>query len=438
MIVMKFGGSSVATAERIKQMVLIIRDRLEQKPIVVASAFRGVTDELFTLANSALKGDESLFEKIRERHHRIINELELDSNIVRDNLAELSVLLRGIGLVKELTPRTLDYVVSFGERLSTRILAAFFSKSGIPSEQYDAFDIGMITDANFGGANPLPEAETELKKHILRMTKLPVITGYIGKTKGGDITTLGRNGSDYTATIVGAAVGAKEVQIWSDVDGIMTSDPRIVQNAKLISAVSFEEASELAYYGGKSLHPHSILPAVRKNIPVRVLNTFNPSGTGTSVLEKIQGERSGVKAVAFKRNQFIVDVSSPKMLMGHGFLAKIFDCFAKFGVVINIVSTSEVAVSVTTDSPKNLDECVAELSKEFTVTIRPEMAIICIVGSGMKDTPGIAGDVFAAMKEAGINVVMISHGASKVNLTFVVENKDVETTVKSLHKRFFG
>lgn len=438
MIVLKFGGSSIATADRIKMMVPIIRERLEQKPIVVASALRGVTDDLFTLANNAVKGDESLFEKIRMRHLKIIQELDLDVNIIRDNLFEMKTLVQGIGLVKELTPRSLDYLVSFGERFSTRILAAYFTNCGIPAEQYDAFDIGMITDSNFGAANPLPEAETELRKHILRMTKLPVITGYIGKTRGGEITTLGRNGSDYTATIIGAAVGAKEVQIWSDVDGIMTADPRIVQNAKLITAVSFEEASELAYYGGKSLHPYSILPAVRKKIPVRVLNTFNPSGPGTSVLEEIPDDKVGVKAIAYKRDQYIVDISSPKMLMGHGFLAKIFDCFAKFGVVINIVSTSEVAVSVTTDSPRNLNECVAELSKEFTVTVKPEMAIVCVVGRGIKDTPGIAGDVFSAMKEAGINVVMISHGASKVNLTFVVENKDVEETVRSLHKRFFG
>lgn len=438
MIVMKFGGSSVSDADRIRGVADIVKRYADQRPIVVCSAIRGVTDDLIKLAHEAVGGTTSLLERIQERHVQVIDTLGLDRGLIKDNLAELGVLIKGISLVKELTPRTLDYVASFGERLSCRIIAAHLTQAGLPTEEHDAFEIGMVTDDRYGSANPLPEAEAELKRQIARISKIPLVTGYIGKTKNGDITTLGRNGSDYTATILGAAVGAKEVQIWTDVDGIMTADPNIVKSAKTIEVLSFPEASELAYYGGKLAHPFTILPAIRKNIPVRVLNTFKPDHPGTQIVAHVDGSRKGVKSIAYKKHQIIINLESSQMLMGHGFLSRIFDTFARHEIVINMVSTSEVSVSVTTDSPKNLDKAIGDLSKDFEVTVEKDKTIICVVGDGIKYIPGVSGDVFSALRDAAVNINMISQGASKINLAFVINTEDVPVAIRALHQKFFG
>ena len=437
MIVMKFGGSSVSDGPRIRGVIEIVRSRLDRKPVVVASAFRGVTDDLFAAAEEALTGKEGLLEKVRARHQSVIADLGLPSDLVHEVLAELAVLLKGISLVKELTPRTLDYVVSFGERLSTRIMAAAFDKAGIPASQHDAFDIGMLTDDQFGHAQPLPEAETELRRHVLPMKRLPIVTGYVGKTRGGDITTLGRNGSDFTATIIGAAIGAEEIQIWSDTDGVMTADPRLVPSAKPIAFLTFDEASELAYYGGKVLHPSTIVPAVLKGIPVKVLNTFRPGHPGTTVLSKLDQPQHGVKSIAHHLSNFVVNIRSSRMLMGHGFLARLFGVFAEHRVVVNMVSTSEVTVSVTVDSPRRLDAAVEALSKFAEVTVEEGRTVVCVVGEGLRSTPGIAGLVFEALREASVNVLMISQGASKINVAFVVADRDAESAVRALHRKFF-
>lgn len=438
MIVMKFGGSSVADAERMRNVIGIVRARLDRKPVIVASAFRGVTDDLFALAEEALKGNDARLEKIRARHYEAIDSLGLDRSLVQEPLAELAVLLKGISLVKELTPRTLDYVVSFGERLSCRVLAAAFTKGGVPAEPHDAFDVGMITDDRFGGAQPLPEADGEIRRHFSRMTKLPVITGYVGKTRAGDITTLGRNGSDFTATILGAALDADEVQIWSDTDGIMTADPRVVPDARPIEQLTFEEASELAYYGGKVLHPATIVPAIRRRIPVRALNTFRPDHPGTAITPSAAPKAGGAKSIAYHLGNYVVNVTSSRMLMGHGFLARIFEAFARHKVVVNMIATSEVSVSVTTDSARNLDLATRDLEQVGEVTVEKDRAIICVVGEGLKLTPGIAGDIFGALRDASVNVLMISQGASKINVAFVVQNEDAHRCVQALHRKFFG
>lgn len=437
MIVMKFGGSSVANAERIRTVCDIVRSRLDRRPVVVASAFRGVTDDLFKLAEEALKGNDALLEKVKNRHLECATELGVDPGLLRDNLAELAVLLKGISLVKELTPRTLDYVVSFGERLSTRLIAAAFTKAGLPAEQHDAFDIGVLTTDEFGGAQPLPEADEEIRRHVARMKTVPVITGYIGKTRNGDITTLGRNGSDFSATILGAALDAEEIQIWSDTDGVMTADPRICPDARPIGTLTFEEASELAFYGGKVLHPATIIPAIRKKIPVRVLNTFKPSHPGTAIVAAPTESRQGVRSIAHNLHNLIVTVTTPRMLQGHGFLAKIFNVFAKYKLVIDLVSTSEVSVSVTVDDSRNLGAALEELRTFADVVVEREKAIVCVVGDGIRHTPGIAGEIFSALRDAGVNVLMISQGASKINIAFVVEDADCTKTVQALHRRFF-
>lgn len=437
MIVMKFGGSSVSDGARIRNVIEIVRSRLDRKPVVVASAFRGVTDDLFAAAEEALTGKDGLLDKVRARHQSVIADLGLPADLVKEVLAELAVLLKGISLVKELTPRTLDYVVSFGERLSTRIIAAAFEKAGVPASQHDAFDIGMLTDDQFGAAQPLAEAESELRRHVASLTRLPIVTGYVGKTRGGDITTLGRNGSDFTATVIGAAIGAEEIQIWSDTDGVMTADPRVVPTARPIAFLTFDEASELAYYGGKVLHPSTIVPAVLKGIPVKVLNTFRPAHPGTTILAKLDSPQRGVKSIAHHPSNYVVNIRSSRMLMGHGFLARLFGVFAEHRVVVNMVSTSEVTVSVTVDSARRLDAAVESLSKFAEVTVEEGRTVVCVVGEGLRSTPGIAGLVFEALREASVNVLMISQGASKINVAFVVEDRDAESAVRALHRKFF-
>ncbi|MBI3297736.1 MAG: aspartate kinase [Elusimicrobia bacterium] len=437
MIVMKFGGSSVAGAERIRAVAELVRGRLAEKPVVVVSAFRGVTDDLLALAKAALKGDREGVQAVRRRHNDAADELGVDRELVKEQLDELSDLARGISLLKELTPRTLDYAAGFGERLSSRLIAAYLTKAGIPARQFDAHEAGLLTDARHGSANPLPEADAELKKSLGTVKETAVVTGFIGRAPSGDMTTLGRNGSDYTAAILGAALGAREIQIWSDTDGIMTADPRLVPEARPIASLSFEEASELAYYGGKVLHPHTLVPAIRKGIPIRVLNTFKPDLPGTSVLAKLEERAKGPRSIAFRRHLSVVSVTSPRMLMGWGFLARIFEVFARLQVAVDMVTTSEVTVSVTVDDPRRVEEAARELGSEFEVTVEKDMTIVCVVGDGIRAAPGIAGEVFSALRDAAVNVSMISQGASKINLAFVVADADVPKAVQALHRRFF-
>lgn len=438
MIVMKFGGSSVAGADKIARVLEIVKGRKKRRPIVVASAFRGVTDDLLALANDALNGDLSRLGLIEKRHRDAAAELGVDVKPLEPLFEELSALSRGVSLLGELTPRTLDRVAGFGERLSTRLIAAYFTKQGLPARQFDAPEAGLVTDERFGGANPLPEAAGLLNRALGAVEEVPVVTGYIGRTKAGEITTLGRNGSDYSATIVGAAVGAEEIEIWSDTDGIMTADPRMVPEAIPLANLSFAEACELAHYGGKVLHPHTLVPAMEKDIPVRVLNTFKPDHPGTKIVARPKKLEGGVlKSIAFKRKQLIVTASSPRMLAGPGFLARIFQILARHDVDVDMVATSEVSVSATTGLERGLDQAVAELKSEFETTVEKGRAVVCAVGDGIQQTPGVAADVFGAVRDAGVNVRMISQGASKNNVTFVVADEDVERAVRALHSRFF-
>lgn len=435
MIVMKFGGTSVGTAERIRQVAEIVRLNLPRKPILVVSAHGGVTDLLIRLARDAVRGTPPL-DLLRERHLDIIRDLGLDPRLPEALLSELEVLLKGISMVKELTPRTLDYVMSFGERLSVRTVAAHLATVGLPSVAVDAYDLGLVTDSNFGAALPLPDSDAAIAWNLRRITDLPVVTGFIAKNREGDFTTIGRNGSDYTASILGAAAGAEEIQIWSDVDGVMTADPSIVSSALSIDRMSFDEASELAYYGGR-IHPATLVPAVRKRIPIRMLNTFRPASPGTVILQ--HAARQGtVKSIVHKGDLFLINIVSTRMLQHHGFMGKIFDIFARHQIVIDMVATSEVSVSLTTDSDRNLEGAVKELAQIADVTVEPGKALVCVVGEGIRDTPGVAGDVFMAIKRASVNIEMISYGAARINIAFLVENEDVRTAVRALHEAFFG
>ncbi|MBI3270588.1 MAG: aspartate kinase [Planctomycetes bacterium] len=434
MIVAKFGGTSVGDAERIQNVVAITRAQLQRKPVLVVSAHSKVTDQLVALAEAALHGHFDVG-PLRERHQKIIRDLGVDS-MIEPLFAELEGLLKGISMVKELTPRTRDYVLSFGERLSVRTIAAYFNKCGLPAVPVDAFDLGLVTDSNFGSASPLPEGDALMAFNVKRFDKLPIVTGYVGKDRNGDITTLGRNGSDYSATILGGAIDAEEVQIWTDVDGVLTADPRIVPEAVPLGQMSFGEASELAYYGGKVLHPLTLIPAVRKDIPVRVLNTFKPQSKGTVILRECPPEGT-VKSIVSKDGIYLISIVSLRMLLHHGFMAKIFEIFGRYRIVIDMIATSEVSVSLTTDDDESLEPAVKELSAFADVTVQEGMAIVCAVGDGMRRAPGVAAEVLGALRGAGVDPLMISQGATRVNLAFLVESPQVRTAVHALHDHFF-
>ncbi|MGA2624573.1 MAG: lysine-sensitive aspartokinase 3 [Bacteroidota bacterium] len=452
MIVMKFGGTSVEDAASIKRVVTIVRREMGRRPLVVVSACAGVTNDLIKVAQLARKGDKDastgLLSRLHERHRAIIDGLLYPptSDRVRDAVSalfeELRNLVMGVYLLGELTNRSLDTFSSYGERLSSLIIEAALLQDGLQAELLDARSI-MITDAHFGSAHPmfdvLSERVTEVLMPVLKSGKTVMTQGFIGATEDGATTTIGRGGSDYSAAIFGAALGAEEIQIWTDVDGMMTADPRIVPEAKIVQQMSFDEASELAYFGAKVLHPKTILPAVQRNIPVRVLNSRRPELKGTLILKTpATSGKFPVKSIASKKGITLVNVSSSRMLLAHGFLARIFSIFADHQKSVDVVSTSEVSVSVTIDSKDGLDAIRAELEQIGETRVASGRAIICIVGERMKDTPGIAARVFGALARAQVNVEMVSEGASEINITLVVDEGAADNAVRVLHEEFFA
>jgi aspartate kinase len=351
----------------------------------------------------------------------------------------LDDLLRGIAAVGELTPRTNDLVLSFGERLSSRIIAEAFEEQGLEGAHVDARSC-IVTDASYGKAAPQESAiEARLAAIVLPLIdagKTPVLGGFIGATAEGITTTLGRGGSDYTAALVGGGMHAGAIEIWTDVNGIMTTDPRICPDALRVKTISFEEAAELAYFGAKVLHPATILPAVQKSIPVWVLNSRNPENEGTKITAMAAKCASPFKSIAAKKKLTIIDVVASRMLMSHGYLKAVFDVFDKYKCVIDMVSTSEVSISVSVDSNQQLPEICAELAKIADVKMEGHKALVCLVGEDIRGHNGIAGQVFSAISH--VNVRMISQGASEINMSFMIDEEDVEEAVRSLHEHFFA
>ena len=351
----------------------------------------------------------------------------------------LDDLLRGIAAVGELTPRTNDLVLSFGERLSSRIIAEAFEEQGLQGAHVDARSC-IVTDASYGKAVPQESAiEAKLAAIVLPLIdagKTPVLGGFIGATAEGITTTLGRGGSDYTAALVGGGMHAGAIEIWTDVNGIMTTDPRICPDALRVKTISFEEAAELAYFGAKVLHPATILPAVQKSIPVWVLNSRNSENEGTKITAMAAKCASPFKSIAAKKKLTIIDVVASRMLMSHGYLKAVFDVFDKYKCAIDMVSTSEVSISVTVDSNQQLPEICAELAKIADVKMEGHKALVCLVGEDIRGHNGIAGQVFSAISH--VNVRMISQGASEINMSFMIDEEDVEEAVRSLHEHFFA
>ncbi len=449
MIVMKFGGTSVEDATAIKRAASIVEERLEQRPVVVVSAMAKVTDQLVAVSKAAGSGNRQqaleVARCLRERHYTTAGELlgtglftQLHGELEAD-FDSLDELLRGISAVGELTPRTSDLVLSFGEYVNSKIVAAAFSTVGMPASLVDARQV-IVTDNHHTRAVPMfDETNDRLMatvKPLLDRGQVPVMGGFIGSTLEGVPSTLGRGGSDFSAAIVGGGLDAARIEIWTDVDGMKTTDPNVCPDAHRIKVIGFEEAAELAYFGAKVLHPATLLPAVEKNIPVYVLNSRNPKNEGTCIQAQAPHCKNTFKAIAAKKRITIVDVVAARMLMAHGFLKSIFDVFDKHRCAVDVVSTSEVSVSLTVDSNEAIPAIAADLEKLAYVKYQGRKAIVCLVGDNIRERPGVAARVFTAL--ADINVRMISQGASEINITFVIDEDAVPEAVRRLHKEFFS
>jgi len=419
------------------------------RPLVVVSAMAKVTDGLLSAAEASGRGDRvgalALSSKLRLRHAGTAAKLidpAARGSVLKDLHADFDALdevLRGIAAVGELTPRTTDLVVSFGERLSSRIVAAAFQAHGIPGAHVDARTV-MVTDAGFGKAVPQQAAiATRLCGKVLPLIEagsVPVMGGFIGATENGITTTLGRGGSDFSAALVGGGMSAGAIEIWTDVNGIMTTDPRLCADALRVKTISFEEAAELAYFGAKVLHPATILPAVQQNIPVYVLNSRNAGNEGTRITAVAPHCSSPFKCIAVKKDLTIVDIVASRMLMSHGYLRSVFEVFDRHRVAIDMVSTSEVSISMTVDTSDRLPAIAADLQRIADVKYESNKALICMVGEDIRGHNGIAGRVFTAVQH--VNVRMISQGASEINMSFMIEEDDVVEAVTSLHRVFFA
>ncbi len=439
MRVMKFGGTSVGDPARVLNLCDIVRDALPLRPVVVVSAASKVTDMLLTAARKAAAGEVDA-SPVEARVTALLRAFELSPALVEAELAGLRDALSRIAAAREATPELTDLVASYGERISVRGVAATLRAKGIAATAHDAFDLGMVTDDAFGSAEVLPEHEAAIARSVrarVEAGEVPVITGFIGKTRDGRVTTLGRGGSDYSAALVGAAVGSDEIEIWTDVPGVMSSDPRVVPEAHTIPALSFDEAAELAYFGAKVLHPKTIHPAVRRGIPVRVKNTFEPPHPGTVITAAGDASARGARAIAHKKGIAVVNVVSTRMLLAHGFLARIFEVFKRHRVVVDLVATSEVSVSCTVDREEGLEAAARELAGIGEVSIARDRTLVCVVAAGLLSDAAACPRIFAALGAEGVAVELISMGASAINVSLVVPGDAGDRAVRALHRALF-
>ncbi len=445
MIVAKFGGTSVGDAEAIARTAGIVRARLHRAPVVVTSALAGTTNRLIELANQAATGQLivalTLVEELRQRHFATIEalgvgddtELVTDTGVLFDELAHLAEALSVLG---DVTPRSLDAVSAMGERLSAPIVAAALARIGVPAAFVDARRVMATTD-DFGRAEPrADEIAVACRAHVLplvRAGKVPVLGGYIGATAAGVTTTLGRGGSDYSASLFGAAMDAEAIEIWTDVDGMLTADPRVVPAARLIEHIRFDEAAELATFGAKVLHPSTIAPAVRKGIPVFVFNSRRPEGSGTRIT--FDAPRLPVRAIAGKSRTVVVKVRSPRMLAAPGTMRAIFEVFERNRTSVDVVATSEVSVSVTVDDDQHLEAVVAQLSAYGDVAVERGRGIVALVGAGLGASTQTMARALTALGDLRLHMVSLS--ATGINLTLIVDGDAVHEAMRRLHAAFF-
>jgi aspartate kinase len=447
-IVIKFGGTSVGDAERVANAIDIVAERKHLNPIVVVSALAGVTDDLVAATEAACAGDgqrvNDIIDRIRQRHEDVAMRLVqqkfdfFDTFVKRldKQIEEIHTILRGITLLREVTARAHDKIVSIGEKLSSVLFTYSMMMRALPGEHVESEDV-IWTNDHFGGATPRMDLTAEAARTtllpIVERNHIPVLGGFIGRTIDGATTTLGRNGSDYSAAIVAAAVGADEVQIWTDVDGLLTCDPRFVPSARVIDHLSHEEAAELASFGAK-LHPRTLEPAIEAGIPVRILNTHNPASPGTLITrEGTSG--TGPRSVARKRNVTVVHMTSNKMLGAHGFLARLFHVFEELKISVDLIATSEVSVSVTVDEHHSVDELKKRLHGVADVEVINGQSIIAIVGRNLLADTLAGARVFEALR--GVPMQMLSLGRSGLNLSIVINDADSDLAIQRIHHVLF-
>ncbi len=463
--VMKFGGNTVATAERVSNTASIIRSYYSSssnnnnKLIVVVSAIKGITDELISICDSIKRKDEHLtntiLSNIINKHKDIVNNLRLQesnreelSRVVDALANELSSVVKGLLLIKEVTPRSMDYILSFGERFIAPILCYALRDMGVKAEHMSGKDAGIVTDSTYGNAKPLMDTTRLRIRHRLEPMLdngiVPIVTGFIGVDQYDNITTLGRGGSDYTATIIASCLDADEIILWSDVDGLMTADPKIVKNAQVLREVSYSEAMEMALFGAKYLHPRALEPVLDKGIPIRIRNTFNLEEQGTLIVKNSNAYPNKiVKAVTAIKNMALIDVRGTSMIGSPGTAGKIFSILGNDGINIVMISQgpSESSISMVVRK-SDLDKAVNTLELNLlgkvikSINVTDDVAIIAVVGSGMRGTKGVAARVFNAVARHGINVIMIAQGSSELNLAFVVEHAYADDAVRALHEEF--
>ena len=463
MITMKFGGTSAGDVPRLREIVEIVRACHEKRPVVVASAMSGVTDLLLSTAQAALHNETAeVREAIRTllKKHSQIAETLVSHRESRDRLLEyyirilkdLDVIYQGVALLEELSPRSIDAIASFGERLSCAQIAAVFEDAGIAAEYVDARDL-IRTDANYGqAAVDFALSRANIKKALtphLEKNIVPVVTGFIAATKDGITTTLGRSGSDYTAAIVGTALGSEEIWIWTDVDGIMTADPRHVRGARHLEEISYREAAEMSYFGAKVIHPKTMLPAIENNIPIRIKNTFNPSHPGTLITGKTRVTANTVKNVTSIDDLALVAVEGNGMVGVPGVAARIFTALARVDVNVMMISQASSEHNVCLVIPgKDRRPAVEALQNEFAadidgkmidgVRLREGVAIIAVVGEGMQGVPGIAGKTLTAAARENVSIIAVAQGSSELNISLVVDRSDVRRTVQAIHDTFIS
>ena len=452
MIVMKFGGSSVAGAERIRHVAEIVKSHIKRNPVIVLSAMGDTTDHLLEAGEAAYRKGIVSFDRIQKLHLETIKKLKLSAGVQQEIkllLNELQKLLSGIVLIRELTPRTRDYLVSFGERLSVRIAAACFNSLGIKAQAFDAWDLGFVSDAHYTSAELLPESRTAIPQKLLPLVKsgiVPVVTGFLAKDTQGNITTLGRGGSDLSATMIAASCQAAEAQVWKDVDGILTADPRIVKKAQPVEIATYNEAAELAYFGAQVLHPRAMQPCMATGTPVLVKNSYNPQAPGTRIVSSLDTGRgrsrtslprhTPIRAITSKRNVTLIDIVSSRMLGQYGFLAEVFSIFAHHSISVDMVATSEVSVSLTLDAAVDLSSLKKDISRIAHVEIKTGKAIITIIGD-VRRSSEILSRAFKICELIGVTVQMVSQGASKVNISFIIDDNKAEEVIRAIHLDFF-
>jgi aspartate kinase len=459
-LVMKFGGTAVDSPDKVRHVAQLVKSHKKGNDIVcVVSAVRGMTDGLLSIADSVKRGDKTSIDefvkKSAKTHLDIAQGAISDKKLkeeavaaVEKTISELKDVLGGIVLLGEVTPKSLDYLMSFGERLSTPIVSFALQDIGIKSDHLTGEEAGILTDSNFGEARPLMDTTKLRVNHklepLLKQGSVPVVTGFVGADQHGNITTIGRGGSDYTATIIAASINADEVWLWSDVDGLMTADPKIVKDAQVLKEVSFSEAMEMALFGAKYMHPRALEPVIETKIPIRIRNTFNIKHTGTVITQSPSRESQKiVKSVSAIRHTALIDVSGGGMVGAPGTAAKIFDTLAKNRVNIMMISQSPSESSISMVVRKSdLDKATTTLELNLLgkvikqVKVNDDVAVIAVVGSGMRGIKGVAAKVFGAVAKHGVNVIMIAQGSSELNLAFVVKDSDCGQAVQALHDEF--